>query len=180
MTLGRITLSSAHALHSLDVSACAVGRDDLLYAASVCGPDLAVKSFVAHLHQPDIRCTLDCSDAVRAADNRLMRRLTRVDGGYIVHRHKLAYKTVQAVVLAKVDGLLPDCSTTSLWAKLRSPTFTTPVLPGWVDYIADCLRATGKLIDLRCWQCQCGLLLADTDDIDHIVSAGLRIGALSI
>ena len=61
----------------------------------------------------------------------------------------------------------------------RSP-FTTPLLHEWVPWLYQAMKARGAIVELTQSGCQAGLLLADNDVLDELVSDGIRNGHLSI
>jgi hypothetical protein len=75
---------------------------------------------------------------------------------------------------------MPCVTEESLWQKLRSPLFTTPLLREWVPWLMQNLIADGLLIKLPSFQCNPGLLTVDNAGLDELVSRGVGTGALNI
>jgi hypothetical protein len=96
------------------------------------------------------------------------------DDGYHIHTHRIGYGLVHALLLSKSPGFMVSVTRDALWAELRSPRFTTPVLPEWVEYLEKDLRQMGHLQDATCQGCECGTLSVTTNKLDAIVAEGLR------
>jgi hypothetical protein len=104
----------------------------------------------------------------------------RAEAGYRVHRHNLGYGTWHCVLAARRDGFLPCISDAALWAALTSNRFTTPLLRDWMPWVRQTLVARRLLKDCDCAGCTAGLLSATSEDLDAVVSAGLKQGQLTI
>jgi hypothetical protein len=152
--------------------------DDRILLLSVAGPETSVKALAAGLRAsgPDQQ-RIDYAAQVGA-----VRRagLTRYSGGYRVHRTRLAYGLWHLLCLARCEGFLPVLSEETVWRLLSAGPFTTPLLRGWVPWLVREMRRRGLLAELTQSGCQAGLLLADNDMLDALVSEGVRGGALVI
>jgi hypothetical protein len=62
----------------------------------------------------------------------------------------------------------------ALWAD----PFTTPVLPEWVPYLRTALEEACLLMELSGEGCWSAYLTASTEDLDRLVSFGIRSGVL--
>ncbi len=68
----------------------------------------------------------------------------------------------------------------SVWRERRSERFTTPLLRGWSRYIIDELKDRELLMRLEGFGCDAGLLAADNDELDEIVTDGLKFQKIVI
>jgi hypothetical protein len=107
-------------------------------------------------------------------------QLTKCPDGYRVYRTKLDYGLWHVLCLAKREGFLPVVSDETVWQHLQSHRFTTPLIREWVPWL--CREMTKKEIIAPLTQggCQAGLMLADNDILDDLVSHGTRKGHLVI
>jgi hypothetical protein len=93
---------------------------------------------------------------------------------------RLGYDWVHAAWTAKDPHFLPCVEPESLWQALKRPEYTTPLLRGWLPHLtAELVRAQG-LRYLWGQGTRCGKLVASVEQLDRIVSDGLRSGALTI
>lgn len=105
---------------------------------------------------------------------------TRCDAGYIVHRTKLDFNTWHIMAVAKVPELLQVMDDETLWQKLSSDAFTTPVLRSWVPWLKERLIEDCCLSKLDCFQCETGWLSLDSSQLDDYVSKGVKSGQLEV
>jgi hypothetical protein len=107
-------------------------------------------------------------------------RLIYDSAGYERHIAKVALGTWQMMLVSRMPGFLPVLCPASLWGRLTSETFTTPLLKSWLPWIQKELERRELLLPLRCFNCACGWLKATSDDLDEIVSEGLKTKKLVI
>lgn len=75
---------------------------------------------------------------------------------------------------------MPNFSQRSIYLKLRSDAYTTPILRHWTPWLAQELKDRDKLGPLDCFgNCQSGLLTATTKDLDEAVRDGILSGKLT-
>lgn len=158
-----------------DAAACLVqaGHGRPLLLASVCGPESAVKAFTAALHG-----TAKVQIESRVGGKPVYAE--RWPRGYKVYRAALGFSTWHALAVAKMDGLILALSEETLWRELRTDRYTTPILRQWVPWLMERLLETGGLVKPEQAGCECGYLAADTEDLDKLVSEGLRSKALKL
>jgi hypothetical protein len=94
--------------------------------------------------------------------------------------HRLGYNQVHCLAVVKDPRLMPCVTEESLWQKLRSPLYTTPLLREWMPWLMQNLVADSLLVKLPAFQCNPGLLTVDDAGLDTLVSRGVGTGALSI
>ena len=75
---------------------------------------------------------------------------------------------------------MPVMNHETVWQELRGDQFTTPVLRGWVPWLLQEMRDRGTVVELSQHGCQAGLLLADSDALDSLISEGLQEGRIGI
>jgi hypothetical protein len=94
--------------------------------------------------------------------------------GYQCYSQKFNYGIVHALFLTRMPGFMKIVTLTSLWQELNHIRFTTPIIPEWMPHIEERLRANEYLKDAYCFNCKCGLLTAQTRQLDEIVSQGIQ------
>jgi hypothetical protein len=99
---------------------------------------------------------------------------------YRRHVHRLGFDWVHCVWVAKDPCLLLSIDSGSVWAALKRPEITTPLLRAWVPYLTRELLKTGHIVRLYGHECHCGRLTAKTADVDRAVAAGLKSGELTL
>lgn len=149
--------------------------DKYLYLASVAGTGTSVKAFCAALHD-----NAGKADMMKMYCDEIDGTLLRHGDGYEVSKVRLELDLWHAVVIAKCPGFLPAFSQRNLWAELRKPRFTTPMLRTWMPYLSSQLQKCDRLVECQCYGCSAALLSADSDSLDEIVSRGVACGDLSI
>jgi hypothetical protein len=167
---GRQTEVSLHC----DAMVCEGGQILLVSAA---GPQSAVKALAATLRGDS---KVEYLAEVPEGDGSRHLRAERRPGGYRVHRTRLGADTWHVLCVAQVEGLLPVLSEETLWQALRSGRFSTPLLRGWAPWLMGRMLETGLLAGLEQAGCHAGLLRADADALDRLVSEGVRDGHLEI
>ena len=188
MTLGTLTMRAPMAHHTLQCVQFAYDREDSVFVASVAGPQTAVKSFAASLNE-NVKLVVNCQGFPIIDADGEQRAIqtwidyTRVPGGqgkYKCHMHRLGYHQVHCLAVVKDPRLMPCVTEESLWQKLRSPLYTTPLLREWMPWLMQNLIADALLVKLPAFQCNPGLLTVDDEGLDTLVSRGVGTGALSI
>lgn len=119
-------------------------------------------------------------DMRRGLDVRPAGKMKRMAGGYYDDCFRLAYNHVHAFFWTKWSLFMPSIADDHLWAKLKSVDYTTPLLREWLPYVRDRLVADGKLVDAFNYRCGCGGLNCTTEDLDLIVTEGLKSRTLLI
>jgi hypothetical protein len=187
-TLGTLVMRAPMAHHTLHCVQFAHDRNHSVLVASVAGPQTAVKSFAAALNE-NVKLTINCDDfeiidsdgeqlAIRKAVD-----FSRVGGGqgrYKCHMHRLGYNQVHCLAVVKDPWLMPCVTEESLWQKLRSPLYTTPLLREWMPWLMQNLISDSLLVKLPAFQCNPGMLTVDDTGLDALVSRGVGTGALKI
>ena len=79
-----------------------------------------------------------------------------------------------------VKNFMPVLSEATVWQLLRSNRFTTPLLQEWMPWLFQKLKEKKLVTELQQFGCQTGLLTADTDALDKLVSGGVRSNQLKI
>lgn len=100
--------------------------------------------------------------------------LTYDSTGYERYIGKVAQHTWQMFLVSRVPGFMPVMNKAALWRRLISEQFTTPLLKAWLPWIEQELIRRELLVPLSCFNCACGLLSATNDDLDEVISDGLK------
>jgi hypothetical protein len=145
---------------------------------SVAGAETSVKALTAGLRAS----SMDQGRLVYSVQvgSLSVSHLAACPAGYRVYRSKLGYGLWHVLCLANLDGFMPVLNEATLWQQLRSSRFTTPVIQEWVPWLCQQMKDRGMVIELNQAGCQAGLLLADNDALDALVSEGVRDGCLTI
>lgn len=159
------------------------GEGRMMLASIVC-PTMTFKGFRAALCQDNLDPYFQV-DGVKLRDEARDRNLTpkralKAPGGYTFEVHRLPFGQCHAMIVARTAGFLPAATEAHLWRELTSDRFTTPVLRGWLPYILAKLREAEKLQDCLVYRCKSAMLTATTEDLDAIVTEGVRAGDLII
>ena len=102
------------------------------------------------------------------------------DENYVSYVHRLDYGLCHAMFVTKMDGFMPVFTEEPLWRELQKPRFTTPILREWLPFIRESLYQRDLLRFAESFGCKPGILLANTEQLDEVVSSGVRDGAISI
>jgi hypothetical protein len=78
------------------------------------------------------------------------------------------------------DSRLLAAGMEALGQALLDDPFTTPVLPEWVPHIRSALEEDDLLSALLGEGCPSAYLTASSEDLDRLVSDGIKSGALKI
>lgn len=109
------------------------------------------------------------------------RLLPTTQDGYKLYTHKLGYGMAHALFITRMPGFMTVVTEEALWQELKTTRFTTPILREWVPYIERELRDSRYLEDAHVFGgCKCGILSANTANLDKIVSDGLAQYSLVI
>jgi hypothetical protein len=139
---------------------------------SIVGPETSVKALTAGLRASGTeQARLEYSVRVGTVDRR---GLCRCPEGYRIYRARMDFGLWHLLCLARKNGFLPVLTEEAVWQRLQSEPFTTPLLRAWMPWLCPALKEQGALVELTQCGCQAGLLLADNDTLDAVVSAGLQ------
>ncbi len=163
------------------VDRLAVDRLGLLYLLSVVGPQGSVKGLRAVLNAKvpadfelkRVHCT-DGQDGSGFAS----RFHTKEGQKFAVRSHPLPFGQVHALFSTLEPGFLKVASDDALFAALKQPEYTTPILRSWVGALRATLIGRALLTPLFGFRCQCSLLTAKDTDLDAAVTLGIQSGTL--
>lgn len=179
----RLTVSTKESRFTVRCESLARIPNDGLLALSIVAPDTAIRSIRAMLFDPDCVPTLNLqpnnpdASALRLTKYRTDgRRFAR----YEARVAKLAPHTVHMIARIKLDGFMPSVDDAGLWSELSSPRYTTPLLRGWMPWVRERLIEEDLLAEASGRNTSAGLLSATSDDLDEIVSEGVRRGLLRL
>ena len=162
---GRITLwTDVLALH-----------DRSIQVLSIMGAESAAKAVAAILHSDG-----KASFRVLADDISPYQEFAKEEDGYTIYRHRASLNSWHFLCISKRKGLLTSLDEASVWRELRSDRITTPLLRSWSPYIVDELKDRQLLVRLEGFGCDAGLLTSDSDDLDEIVTDGLKFQKIVI
>ncbi|HEY1859191.1 MAG TPA: hypothetical protein VGG61_02490 [Gemmataceae bacterium] len=99
--------------------------------------------------------------------------------GYRTFKHPLCQGLWQFLWVSK-DTRLLVAGKDALGQALLGDPFTTPVLPDWVPHLQAALEEDGLLTALSGEGCESAYLTASCEELDQIVSDGIRSGKLKI
>ncbi len=153
-------------------------REKEILLLSVAGPETAVKALTAGLRSSG-RDQDRFGYAVRVGGLDEA-RLAKCPDGYRVYRTRLDYGLWHVLLLARCDGFLPVVTGETLWRHLHGVRFTTPLVREWIPWLSGEMTRRGIISPLTRFGCEAGLVLADSDTLDELVSEGLRTGHLSV
>jgi hypothetical protein len=97
--------------------------------------------------------------------------------GYRTYKHLLSPGLWHFLWVSK-DPRLLVAGKEALGQALLGDPFTTPVLPEWVPYLETALEQESLLTALSGEGCTSAYLTASTEELDQIVSDGIRSGML--
>jgi hypothetical protein len=145
---------------------------------SVAGAETSVKALTAGLRSSGkTQKRIDYAAHVGGITTNL---LTRCLEGYHMHRTKLGYGLWHVLCLAKREGFMPVMTEEALCHILQGEQFTTPLLRDWMPWLYQKMKIHDVIIPLTQSGCQAGLLLADNDALDKLVTEGIRKRHLQI
>jgi hypothetical protein len=172
-------MKGRHVFSQFKVRCDAVGLyGNEILLLSVIGAETSVKALTAGLRstgkdQKRIEYSVQAGAVQRAS-------LARCAEGYRVFRTKLAYGLWHVLCLAKRDGFMPVLTEDAFWQHLQGNQFTTPLLRDWAPWLYRRMKAENLVVELTQSGCQAGLLRADNDALDTLVSEGIQQGDLAI
>jgi len=139
---------------------------------SAAGPETSVKALTAGLRSSGItQRRIDYGVHVDGIDNGYV---TKCPDGYRMHRTKLDYGLWHVLCLAKREGFMPVMTEDALWQILQGDQFTTPLIRDWMPWLYRKMKSQEIVIPLTQSGCQAGMLLADNDTLDKLVTEGIR------
>jgi len=101
--------------------------------------------------------------------------------GYRITRAKLGrFSAVHVVGIAKVPGLMFGNLAEALEAHLFSSEINTPILPEWIPYLVEKLKADESVETLDSYVIDAYLADFDSQELDRLVTEGLNDQSLSI
>lgn len=106
--------------------------------------------------------------------------LSRCPDGYRIYRTKIDYGLWHVLCLAKRDSFLPIITDETVWQRLQSSQFTTPLLREWVPWLRNEMKRRKVIVELTQHGCQAGLMLANDEALDALVSSGIKKKQLTI
>ena len=145
---------------------------------SIVGPETSVKALTAGLRS-SVKDQQRVEYSVHV-DNVHGINLGRCDDGYRVYRTKLDYGLWHVLCLAKRQGFLAVMNDEALWQHLQSDQFTTPLLREWIPWLTRKMKELGVIVELNQSGCQSGLVIAEDETLDELVSNGIKEGHLTI
>jgi hypothetical protein len=143
-------------------------HDRSIQVLSIMGAESSAKAIAAILHSDG-----KASFRILAEDFSPYQEFGKEEDGYSIYRHRASLNSWHFLCISKRKGLLTSLDEASVWRELRSDRFTTPLLRGWSPYIVDELKDRQLLVRLDGFGCEAGLLTADSDELDQIVTEGL-------
>ncbi len=153
-------------------------HNDEILLLSVVGSETGVKALTAGLRSSGKdQKRIDYSAHVETVN---AARLTKCPDGYRIYRTKLDYGLWHVLCLAKRAGFMPVMTEETVWQLLQKDPFTTPLLREWMPWLYARMKERGSIVELNQNGCRAGLLLADSDTLDALVSEGIQKGLLGI
>lgn len=145
---------------------------------SVIGPETGVKALTAGLRssgrdQKRLVYSVQVG-GVNQSD------LAKCPEGYRIYRTKMNYGLWHVLCLAKREGFMPAVTDETIWQQLQSNRFTTPLLREWVPWLLQEMKKRKVIVELTQSGCDAGLMLADNETLDDMVSQGVKQKHLGI
>lgn len=164
---------------AIGVQCEAVATDGIfIHLISAIGPASTIKSIAVGLRHPEL-ARFRCNDTpVTLCNQGLNGQLSGTTDGYEVHRHFLGMNSWHLLAWSKWKKLLMAGDDETLWQRLRSEEYTTPMLRSWVPEIKKQLLEHNLLRKLDCFGAEAYYLAAKDKNLDEIVSAGVLSGVL--
>lgn len=151
-----------------------------IHMVSAVGSASSVKSLAAGLRMPElVRFVCDDSPVKLSAEG-LNGVLRGASEGWEVHKHLLGMNTWHLLAWSKWGKLLVAGDDETLWQRLRSSDYTTPILRSWMTPIRQQLMEHNLLQQMQCFGCSCHYLSATDVGLDKIVSEGVLSGHLKL
>ncbi len=164
----------------LAVDRLAADESGLIYLLSVVGAQGTVKGLRAALGK-GVTATFAVTGVPVSNGHRTGHaHKLRTDEGrkFLVHQHPLGYGQVHALFLSTDPGFMRVASEEAVFAELKRPEYTTPLLRSWAGDVRDDLYALKLLAPLFCFRCSCSRITATTEELDACVSKGIKSGKL--
>ena len=174
--LGKFLTNGVQASWSLAMDALATQPVRGAYALcvlSAVGSSTEVKAVKAALQGKPIP---NCRATVPGKYPRSVHRLYPMK----VSLQKLGLDSWHLLAVADTPLLLPCHTNQSLWARLSSHDFTTPLLRDWMGWVNRQLEEEELLIKLDCFRCEAAMLCLNDAGLDDVVAHGVREGHLTI
>ena len=102
------------------------------------------------------------------------------EDGYMTYIHRLNYGLCHALYVTKQPGFMPSFNDAALWRELMDVKYTTPLLQEWLPFLKKQLLDKGLLKFAESFGCECGVLAATSDNLDEIVTRGIRDGMIAV
>ncbi len=103
------------------------------------------------------------------------------EAGYETYVHRLEYGLVHAAFVTRDEKFIRFMSPDSIWHKLKSDKYSTPLIREWMPYVNEQLIEKRLLKECKCYRLNCGVLdLANDSQLDEIVSEGIKNGRIAI
>lgn len=162
------------------------GRE--LNLLSCVAPAQKMKALRAILHTKNGKpmiTTCDCKTKFPIADGvyngSYARDLSPSKWGYAMYMERLEHGLVHAVFITRDPGFIVYLDPESLWQKLKTDAFTTPLLREWMPWLTQQLIARNMLSECKCMRCNSAMLsIANEKVLDKVVCHGIQSGALVI
>ena len=165
--LGRISCTTDDGRITLWTDMLAL-HDGRIQVASIMGAESAAKAIAAILHSDG-----KAAFRIDAEGVPYYQEFDKEKDGYSVYKHRASLNHWHFVAISKKKGLLTCMDEAALWQELRSERFSTPLLRAWAPYMVEQLKERGLLEPLEGFGCEAGMLTADSNDLDQIVTEGL-------
>lgn len=191
---GSVVLTRKNSRYSALLEGAAVGMEGEVYYLGVVGAAEAVRGIGAYLGGAGSTASLNLEGVpLRKPDGGAILsggRLRPEGQKYRRAYHRLGYGWVHATFISKAENFLASADEASLWAHLRLPKYTTPMLRGWMPHVLAELRRPGPreakgaegrpgLVDLYGLGCACALVQTNTKRLDAIIARACRAGAFA-
>lgn len=175
-----LTMHSGYSQFTVSCHALALAPDPYhnILAMSVSGADTAIKAIRAILHEKKMQCSFKASGCMPACGE--YATLARSADKYSTWTARLGLHSVHMVAIAQDPTLLRSVSDESLWQELRGERFTTPMLRAWVPGLRADLKDEERLVNANCFGCNVGLLRVTQEELDEMVSSGVRRGRFAL
>lgn len=148
-----------------------------LYALSVIGPNIQVKALWAML-AGNTRVTFETNDCEVIAPNgdKFNKNFTlnAAEEGYRMQRIRHSQGWAQLVATAEAPEFVSCMDEESIWRELTGDRYTTPLLRHWLPRLIIELKASKHLVKLGTFNCNCGVLTIEPEDLDKLVGRCVR------
>lgn len=177
-----IELRAAGENFSADILCDAVATDGFfVMLLSTAGPQMTINAIAAGLRNPG---------SMQFKPHRMERLLETYnydrslkvrEVGYEMSKTPIGYDLWHLVAVARSSTLLIRDTPDALWSLLSGPPFTTPMLRSWLPHIEPKLRVDERhLRKLRSFGCDAAQLHITNEQLDEIVSDGVKSGRMKI